>query len=184
MTIAWLGSHTFQSSDLEPEFRWEAILVDVIHCIVAIPPSNHEHRVVANDCCVAESVQRLRPRSLHLLPLIFLLFKSASPQIVVASSAIISGKNVHRAIVEDNCMVSSRIWWFTLSLEAGPSFSIQVEIEEIVEVVATLPLVASEEVKAVHESDASSTRPLLWLVSDRLDLRPSVLPNAVSVQVI
>ena len=81
-------------------------------------------------------------------------------------------------------MVSSWIRWFTLSLEAGPSFSIQVEIEEIIEVVATLPLVAPKEVKTVHECDASSARPLLWLISNRVDLRPSVLANTVSVQVI
>ena len=56
VSVPWLRPHTFEPSDLEPERRREAKLIDVIHCVVAVPATYHEHRVVAHYSGMTESV--------------------------------------------------------------------------------------------------------------------------------
>ena len=79
VSIARFRSDAFESPYFEPKIRWKAVLINVIHCIVPIPAANDKHGVVADDCCMTEAIQRLRPRSLDLLPLIFLFLQSALP---------------------------------------------------------------------------------------------------------
>ena len=69
-------------------------------------------------------------------------------------------------------------------LDPAPRLLVQVEVEKVVKVVAALTLVPTEEKEAVHIGDASGARSLLWLVPDRLDLRPSVPSYTVAVKVI
>lgn len=56
MPIPGFRSYAFDSSDFEPEVRWEAILVDVIHGVVAVPAANYVHAVVADYSNVAEAI--------------------------------------------------------------------------------------------------------------------------------
>ena len=81
-------------------------------------------------------------------------------------------------------MVRPRVGQLTLRLDPRPSFLIQVEIEKVVEVVTPFTLIPTEKVEAVHEGDATSTRPLLRLVPDRINLGPPIFSNAVSVEVV
>lgn len=69
-------------------------------------------------------------------------------------------------------------------LDPAPRLLVQVEVEQVVEVVAALTLVATEEKESVHVGDASGARSLLRLVTDRLDLGPSVSSYTVAVKVI
>ena len=75
-------------------------------------------------------------------------------------------------------MVGAWGWQFlTLGFNPRPGLPIKVEIEQVVEVVASFALVTTEEVKAIHIGDSSGTRPLRWLVTDRVDFAPAVLSN-------
>ena len=157
VAIPRLRSDSFQTPYLEPELRWETVLIDVIHCIMAIPATDYKHRVVTDYCRVAKSIKRLRACRLHLLPLELLLLERAPPEIVIAGATVVPREHVHRAIVEHNCVIGPRIGQFARRPHPRPSFLIEVEVKEIVEVVATLPLIASKKVETVHEGDAAGT---------------------------
>ena len=94
VSIAWLRPYALQSPDLKPELRWEAVLVDIIHRVVAIPPTDNEHRVVTDDGSMAESIQWLCSRSLDHLPLELFVFKRAPPEVIIANTSVISRENV------------------------------------------------------------------------------------------
>lgn len=184
MAVAGLRPHAFEPSNLEPQLGGEAILINVVHRVVAVPAANHKHRVVAHDSRVAKPVQRLRACSLDLLPLVLLVLEGAAPQVIVPVSAIIASKDVHRAIVEDHCVVCARIRLLAIGLNTAPRLAVQIEVKQVIEVVASLALVPSEEVEAVHEGDASRARPLRRLVADWLDLGPLVAAHTVLVKVV
>ena len=71
--IARLRSDTFKTSNFEPKVWWEAILVNVVHCVMAIPSTDHEHRIAANDSCVTKSVQWLCAFGLNRFPFVSLI---------------------------------------------------------------------------------------------------------------
>ena len=109
VAISRLWSYSFQSPYLKPELWRETVLVDVIHCIMAVPATDYKHWVIANDCCMTKPVKRLRARRLHLLPLELLLLESASPEIVVAGTTIVPCEYVHGTIIKHYCVISPRI---------------------------------------------------------------------------
>ena len=81
-------------------------------------------------------------------------------------------------------MIGASLGLVASRLDPAPRLLVQVEVEQVVEVVAALTLVATEEKEAVHVGDASGARSLLWLVTDRLDLGPSIPPYTVAVKVV
>ena len=99
VSIARLRPHSFEPSDFKPELWWEAVLVYIIHGVMTIPSANDKHRVVADNSCVAKSIQRLGTGSLHLFPLIFLILQSAAPQVIVSRAPIIASEDIHGSIV-------------------------------------------------------------------------------------
>ena len=184
MAVTWFGPNTLQSADFKPELGGEAVLVNVVHRIVAVPPTDDKHRVVADDGSVAEPIQWLSACGLDLLPLELFVLQGAPPEVVKALSAVVSCEDVDGAVVEDDCVVRACLGLVAGRLDTGPRFLVQVEVEKVVEVVAALSLVPTEEKQAVHVGDASGARSLLWLVPDRLDLGPPIPPYTVVIKVI
>ena len=124
VSVARFRTHTLKASDLEPEVRRETVLVDIVHGVMAIPASDHEHRVVADDGSVSEPIQRLRPVRRDLLPLVLLLFESAFPEIIIPGTAIVARKHIQRAVVKNDGMIGP--WTRLLSdcCNAGPGLLI------------------------------------------------------------
>jgi len=118
VAIARLGPHAFESANFEPEIRREAILVDIVHRVVAVPAPNNEHGVVADDGSVAESIKWLRTLSLDHLPLVFLLLEGAAPEVIVAIPSVVACENVKRAVVEHYSVVCA--WTGLLSDSLDP----------------------------------------------------------------
>ena len=82
-------------------------------------------------------------------------------------------------------MVRPRGWHLlTDGLDAGPGFLVKVKVKQVVEVLASLALVATKEVETIHEGDASSARSLLGLISDWVYLRPTILTDAILIQIV
>ena len=133
---------------------------------------------------MAESVQWLSACSLDLLPFELFVLQSAPPKIVEALSPVVSREDVDRAVIQNDCMIGACFGLVASRLDPAPRLLVQVEVEQVVEVVAALTLVPAEEKEAIHVGDASGARSLLWLVTDRLDLRPSVPSYTVAVKVI
>ena len=106
VSIPWFGANAFQPSDLEPKFGWKTILIDVIHSVVAVPTTNDEHGILTNNCSVAKSIKRLRSFSINLLPLIFLTFECALPEVVISNAPIIPCEHIDRSIVQHDSVVS------------------------------------------------------------------------------
>ena len=94
VTVAGFGPDTFQPTDFKPELRGEAVLVNVVHSIVAIPSANDKHRVVTDNSRMAEPIQRLSTCSLDLLPFELFVLQSAPPKIVEALSPVVSREDV------------------------------------------------------------------------------------------
>ena len=95
MTVSRLRPHALHSTYLEPKLRREAILEDVVHRVMSIPPADHKHGVFNDNRRMAEPLQRLRSRRLDQLPLVLLLLKGAPPKVVVPFTTIVAGKYVH-----------------------------------------------------------------------------------------
>ena len=81
-------------------------------------------------------------------------------------------------------MVCTRTRCLSCRHNSRPSLCVQVEVEEVVEILATLALIASKEVEAVHEGDSSCSRSLLRIITNWLYAQPSILPYAILVKVI
>lgn len=117
VSVTRFRSHSFQSADLEPKLRRETVLVDVVHRVVTVPPSNHEHRIVTDNGSMSESIQRLSSSCLDLFPFKLLAFQCAAPEVVEARTPIVAREDVHRSFVKDYCVISSWSRWFTLCHE-------------------------------------------------------------------
>jgi len=91
---------------------------------VAIPTSYHEHRIIAHNGGVAESVQGLGAGRLDLLPLVLLSLQRAAPKVIIPCSAVIPSEDIHGSIEEHNCVVCSWRGRLACSLNARPSLSI------------------------------------------------------------
>ena len=124
---------------------------------MAVPATDNKHRVVTDYSRVAKSIKRLRACRLNLLPFELLLLERAPPEVIISGATIVPREHVHRTIVEHNCVIGPRIGQFARRPHPRPSFLIEVEVEKIVEIVATLPLIASKKVETVHEGDAAGT---------------------------
>ena len=118
MSVSWLRAHSLEPADLEPEIRWETVLVDVVHRIVAVPAADHEHRVVADNRCVPKPVQRLGSLRLDHFPLILLLLERASVEVVVPVAAIVACKDVQGTVVEHHSVVCTRAGRLSLALDS------------------------------------------------------------------
>ena len=181
MPISRFWSHALQPSDLEPELGREAVLVDVVHRVVAVPASDDKHGVLADHSRVAEPIERLCALGMDLLPLILLPFESAFPEVVVPDAPVIPCEHIDRPVVEHDRVVGPLGWTLPDALHSRPALAVQVEVEEVIEVEPSLALVPTEEVQTVHVCNAPCTRPLLRHFPIRLNLLPLVLADAVLI---
>ena len=118
MSIPGSRPRSLEPSYLEPKFSRETVLVDVVHRIVAVPAADHEHRVVADNRCVPEPVQRLGSLRLDHFPLVLLLLERASVEVVVPVAAIVACKDVQGAVVEHHSVVCARARRLSLALDS------------------------------------------------------------------
>lgn len=49
MPVSRLGSCAFDPPYFKPQIAQERVLVDIIHSVMAIPPSNHKHHIITHN---------------------------------------------------------------------------------------------------------------------------------------
>lgn len=151
MPVSWFGSRAFNASHFEPKVRKEAVLKDVVHCIVAVPAANNEHKLFANDRRMAEAIQRQSPLRLNPSPRVLMIAEFELVKVVVARFAIVAPKNIHAAFPEHRCVVCPwrRMLRALLQLilaNDSPFLFVDVKVKQVVKVGSLFPLVASEKV--------------------------------------
>ena len=93
----------------------------------------------------------------NLFPLEWFFLQVALIKITESSPSIIASKDIDLSFVDNCCVICSGTWRFSDLLDDIPSFSIEIVVEEIVIVLATLLLVASTEVKTIFVNHYSCT---------------------------
>jgi hypothetical protein len=160
MPVSWFGSGSFNASHFEPKVRQEAVLKDVVHCIVAVPAANNEHEIFANDRRMAEAIQRQSPLRLNPSPLVLMIAEFKLVKVVVTRFAIVATKNIHAAFPEHRCVVCPWCWLLRALLQFilandSPFLFVDVKVKQVVKVGTLFPLIPSEKVQSVHVSNAS-----------------------------
>ena len=148
VAVSRLGRRAIGPMNFIPIVGQEAVLEDVIHRVVPVPPSEDEHRVLIHHGGVAESVERLDAFTLYFFPLVLLVFDAAFEEIAEALLAIVASVDVEATIPEHNRVICSLTRHLATLQRANiiPLLLGKIVVKEILIKVATLLLIASKKV--------------------------------------
>lgn len=97
---------------------------------------------------------------------------------------VVACKYVHRSLVQYRSVVSAGTWRGAFCLYSLPEFLVEVEVEQVIKVLPSLPLITSKEKKSIHKKDAASPASGRRQFALGFYFCPLVLPYAIGVNVI